>query len=118
MSALYRVSNVTRETVLAERCSRAGVMRRGIGLMGRRGLEAGTGLIIEPCNSVVSFFMRFTIDVVFVDKGGSVVYTLPRFVPWRTSRIVRGSRLVVELPEGTIDRTATHVGDSIRIEPS
>lgn len=84
--------------------------------MGRGSLEPGRGLIIEPCNAVVSFFMRFPIDVVFVTREDRVIYLLRHMVPWRTSRIVRGSRLVVELPTGTIERTETGVGDTVHIE--
>jgi uncharacterized membrane protein (UPF0127 family) len=86
--------------------------------MGRRGLAEGEALIIQPCNGVVCFFMRFTIDVLFVDGDGRVVHMVPRMKPWRTSSIVRESRFVVELPEGTIEDTGTEVGDTIAIAPA
>ena len=115
----YRVANVTRDAVLAERSDKAATpVRRGIGLIGRRGLPEGGGLIIQPCNSVVSFFMRFSIDVIFIDKDAQVVHLMHAMPPWRISKIVRGSKLVVELPAGTIARTATEMGDSIAIEPA
>jgi len=115
----YRVTNTTRGAVLAETSEKVDTfIRRGIGLIGRSGLPPGGGLIIQPCHSVVSFFMRFPIDVVFVDGDGNVAYGLRNMVPWRTSKIVRGSKFVVELPAGTIDETGTEIGDTIRIEPA
>ena len=93
-------------------------MTRGIGLMFRKGLPEGGGLIIQPCKGVVSFFMRFPIDVVFLDREGHVVYLLRNMVPWRSSKIVSSAKMVVELPVGTIDASGTQEGDEIRIEPA
>lgn len=115
----YRITNTTRDAVLAEASEKVDTpLRRGIGLIGRPGLPPGGGLIIQPCNSVVSFFMRFTIDVLFVNGEDKVAYALRNMAPWRVSRVVRGSKFVVELPAGTIDRTGTEAGDAIRIEPA
>src|ERR1700694_5570262 len=75
---------------------------RIVGLMGRPALERGRGLWLEPCNSIHMFFMRFPIDVLFLDRqrrGKKVVLGLK---PWRISPIVFGARTVVELPAGTL----------------
>ena len=113
---LYRVTNTTRGTVLAEQSGIAdSFVRRGFGLMMKKGLPESGGLIIRPCNSVVSFFMRFPIDVVFVDRESKVRHIIPDMVPWRTSSIVRGSKFVVELPAGTVEKTTTQVGDEISL---
>jgi uncharacterized membrane protein (UPF0127 family) len=117
VSGSYRVTNSTRDTVLAEHSAKAtNMVTRGVGLMGRRGLPADGGLIIQPCNSVVSFFMRFEIDVVFVSGDSRVLHMIHAMRPWRTSKIVRGSKLVVELPSGTLADTSTTLGDTITIE--
>jgi uncharacterized membrane protein (UPF0127 family) len=116
---MYRVTNETRGTVLARESALAdSFMRRGLGLMGKKSLPEGGGLVIRPCNGVVSFFMRFPIDVVFVDANGAVLHLVPNLTPWKTSKVVRGSKLVIELPAGTIGDTGTQVGDSISIERS
>lgn len=113
----YRVSNSTRDTVLADKSGKAATpVKRGVGLIGRRGLPEGGGLIIQPCNSVVSFFMRFRIDVVFLSKDLRVLHMIHAMPPWRTSKIVRGSKLVVELPAGTLADSKTDLGDMIVIE--
>lgn len=105
--------------MLAEQSNKAtNPITRGVGLIGRPSLPPGGGLIIQPCNSVVSFFMRFPIDVLFVDKEGSVSHMLRPMVPWRTSKIVRESKFVIELPAGTIDQTGTEIGDVIEITPA
>ncbi len=116
---VFRVENATRATVLAEQSRKADKpFTRGIGLMGRKGLPPQGGLIIQPCSSIVSFFMHFPIDVIFVDGTGRVLHVMHAMPPWRTSTIVRGSKFVVELPAETLKRTSTEIGDQIEIRPA
>ena len=115
----YRVVNVTRGETLADSSRRPSTfVGRGVGLIGRRSLPPGGGLIIDPSNSVVSFFMRFPIDVLFLDRENQVRHLIHRMVPWRISKIVRRSKRVVELPAGTLARTGTELGDVIEISPA
>jgi len=93
-------------------------IRRGVGLMGRRGLPKGGGLIIQPCNSIVCFFMRFPIDVLFIDANNHVCHLYRSMRPWRTSKIVRVSKFVIELPAGAIEDTGTGLGDEVRVLPA
>ncbi len=119
MDAMHRVVNATRDAVLAESSGKAtDPISRGVGLLRRSELPRGEGLIIQPCNSVHSFFMRFPIDVVFVDKEGIVCHLVRTMGPWRASKIVRRARFVVELPAGTVDETSTQVGDQIAVVPA
>lgn len=112
-----RVLNTTRGSVLAARCGEArSFLARGRGLMGRPALATGEGLLIEPCSSVHSFFMRFPIDVVFADRQHRVVGLTEAMAPNRPYAGARGARYVVELPAGTIAATGTRLGDVLRIE--
>jgi uncharacterized membrane protein (UPF0127 family) len=112
-----RVRNETRGGVLAERCAVArSFLARGRGLMGRAGLGAGEGLLIEPCSSVHSFFMRFPIDVVFADKAHRVVGLTRAMPPNRPYAGAWRARYVVELPAGTIEATGTDLGDVLMVE--
>lgn len=112
-----RVRNVTRDTLLAERCEVArSFLARGRGLLGRAGLASGEGLLIEPCWSVHSFFMRFPIDVVFADRHHRVVGLTPSMPPNRPFAGAWGARYAVELPAGAIAASGTQVGDVLRIE--
>jgi uncharacterized membrane protein (UPF0127 family) len=88
---------------------------RFVGLMGRRELPAGHALWIEPCNSIHMFFMRFAIDVLFLDREGRVKRVLLKLKPWRVSPIVFGSRTVVELPAGTLADKSL-VGRQLRLD--
>jgi hypothetical protein len=87
--------------------------KRFRGLMGVRDLPHGTGLWIEPCNSVHCFGMKITIDVVFVSREGEVLHLIPAMRPGQVSKIVKGARAVLELPEGTIAASGTQVGDRL-----
>ncbi|RRR65815.1 MAG: DUF192 domain-containing protein [Candidatus Viridilinea halotolerans] len=114
---MIRVENRTRGTCLAETCGEArSFLARGRGLMGHPGLTSGEGLLIDPCSSVHSFFMRFAIDVVFVDRHDRVVGLTAAMPPNRPFAGAWGARYVVELPAGTIVVTGTQVGDQLALE--
>ena len=110
------VDNETRNTLIAGKARRAdGFLARGRGLMLTLPLEKGSGLVLDPCNSIHMFFMRYPLDIIFLDKQGRVVFMYRGIKPWRVGRIVRGARLAIELPEGTIDESLTQIGDAIKI---
>lgn len=109
---MLRVVNRRTEKVLSDRCQEAAsLVRRTIGLLNRASLEDGGGLLLRPCSSVHNFFMRFPIDVVFLDKEGRVLKMYTPLKQWRASSIVRGAKQTLELPVGTVARTDTRVGD-------
>jgi uncharacterized protein len=87
------------------------------GLLGRSGLEPGEGLLIRRTNSVHMFFMRFAIDVVFVDRDLVVKKVVERLRPWRMAGC-RGARAAVELPAGEAARRGITVGEQLFLEPA
>jgi uncharacterized protein len=72
------------------------------GLMGQRELPAGAALILSPCNEIHTFFMRFPIDVLYLDKDSRVVKVTHNMQPWRTAKLCRRAHQVLELPAGTL----------------
>ena len=87
-------------------------LRRMRGLLGRASLPAGEGILLRPAGSVHTFFMRFPIDVVFLDRESVVVGIAPAVPPWRTAAR-RGAKAVVELAAGECDRVGLRVGDRL-----
>ena len=75
--------------------------RRMRGLLGRDGLEPGAALLIDPCRSIHTCFMRFPIDVIYLDWDWRVAKTVERLGPWRLSSCL-GARRTVELPGGAL----------------
>lgn len=111
---MTRLLNRTRGTVVAERVARASsFFERLRGLLGRPALAEGSALAIAPCNSVHTLFLRFPIDVVFLDRSGTAVRALPGLRPFRATRPHLAAAQVVELPAGTLARTGTVAGDSL-----
>jgi uncharacterized membrane protein (UPF0127 family) len=110
---LMRISNLTREVVLAHRVEVAdkGATRRK-GLLGRDGLPAGEGLWIVPCESVHTFGMKFPIDLIYLDRSRKVKKVRSSVVPWRLSACL-SAHSVVELASGTIHMTQTRPGDKL-----
>ena len=60
----------------------ASLWARMKGLIGRSGLPPGSGMVIERCNAIHTFFMRFPIDAVFFDKDWNPVKTVKNIRPW------------------------------------
>jgi hypothetical protein len=112
-----RIRNATRGTELADKAWAArGFWPRLVGLLGRSGLAQGEALLLEPCSSVHTAFMRFPIDVIYLDREAKVVKVAPRMKPFRMGGVLRGARSVIELPAGVIERTGTARGDEVQIE--
>ena len=103
--------------MLADRVERAFSMRARLrGLLGRKGLDPGAALVIEPCASIHTFFMQFTIDAAFVRRDGRVIRAISGLRPWRATRIYPAATMVIELPEGVLAATATAEGDTLAFE--
>lgn len=111
------VANRTRQTTLADRAVAArSFYQRLRGLMGKPSLPLGEGLLLFGDNSIHTFFMRFPIDVLYLDGELRVVRLQESMPPWKIGPLVRGCRCIVELPPGVIRDTRTSVGDSITLE--
>lgn len=83
--------------------------------MGRRTLSEDEGLLIEPCSSIHTMFMRFAIDAIFLDKEWRVV-KIATVRPFRAT-LGRGSHSVLEVPAGTAERNGIKVGDALSLTP-
>ncbi len=109
-----RVINLRNNAVLADKAAIAdNFLKRLIGLLCHNNLQYGEGLILKPSNSIHTCFMRFTIDVLFLDKNNQVIAMLPVLRPFRLSPIYFNALLTIELPSGIIEKTMTCVGDKI-----
>ena len=92
-------------------------LRRMRGLLGRAELPSDEGILLRPAGSVHTFFMRFSIDAVFLDRDLVVVGIEPALGPWRTAGR-RGAKSVVELASGECERRGLEVGDVLAVAAS
>jgi uncharacterized membrane protein (UPF0127 family) len=96
--------------VVCEHCQLAEtVLARTRGLLGRRYLPLGEGLLLHPANSIHTAFMHFPIDAVFLDREGVVVGIARELKPWRVAAR-RHARSVLELPAGACRQSGLSVG--------
>ena len=111
-----KIINQTKKIVLAENANLSDTpFKRIKGLLGRKSLGDGEALIIKPCNSIHTFFMRFPIDVIFVDKNHKIVKIISGLAPFRLSPIYPGSAYVIELSSGKISPKSAAVGDTLSL---
>jgi uncharacterized membrane protein (UPF0127 family) len=98
-------------TIVCERCVLADTaLARMRGLLGRRELPSGEGILLRPASSVHMAFMRFPIDAVFLDRDLRVVKVASGLRPWRAAGS-RGAKAVLEIPAGEAERRGLTVGD-------
>jgi len=111
-----KVYNVTRNLCLAETAIMAdSFFSRLRGLLGKSGLPEGWCMVLKPCRSIHTMFMRFSLDVLFVDRQNRVVSMISDMPPFRFSGSVSQSYLVIEFPSGALLNTGTLPGDIIQI---
>jgi len=91
------------------------ILKRMKGLLGKSSMQTGEALWIKPCMAIHTFLMRFPIDVVFLNKNNKVIDVISNLKPNRITRFYPKATSVLELPAGTIEATATGVGDEIEI---
>jgi uncharacterized membrane protein (UPF0127 family) len=110
-----RVINRTRGTVLADRAELANNMwTRFWGLMGRRELASGSGLVLKPGGGIHMWFMHVPLDVIHVDKHDRATHILRGIKPWRFGPLFVGDKYAIELPPGAA--SDTQIGDQVDIE--
>ena len=108
--------NHTRNTVLGDAVELADTSEtRRVGLLKHTGLEPGSGLWIVPCESVHTFFMKFPIDLVYLDKQRKVRKVRHAVPAWRLSACLT-AHSILELPAGTAEKSGTLPGDELVIE--
>ncbi|MDF2521859.1 MAG: hypothetical protein K0R84_2487 [Clostridia bacterium] len=104
--------NVSKDNLVLEKLKLAdGFFSKFKGLMGAKKLNKSEGLMLLSCNSIHTCFMRFPIDVVFLNMDYEVIALKERLQPWRFVNFVKKAYITVEMPEGTIENKQVQVGD-------
>jgi uncharacterized protein len=119
---MLRAINQTRGTVLCEQVEEATTAAaRGRGLIGRTALVPRSGMLIG-CGPLLAlmwihtFFMRFPIDLVFLDRGNQIIRIMPGVQPWRLTAPVFGAHRVLEIEAGAAARNASRPGDQVTFQ--
>jgi|SRR5581483_4288758 hypothetical protein len=117
MPRILQVFNRTQQTTVVTHGAVAqDIWSRFRGLMGKRSLPEGYGLLLSNESAIHTFGMRIPIDVVYLDHAGNVLRVTEAMPPARLGPLVRGVRDVLELPAGTLARTRTRAGDHLEIK--
>ncbi len=89
---------------------------RFIGLLGRTELNINEGVFLTPCNSVHMMFMKFPIDLLFLDRKNKIIHIVENIRPWQISRIVFKAQSVLEIATGKAKEFDCQIGDQLSIE--
>ena len=110
------INNMTKVTQVGGRIAVADTsLSRLIGLVGRRRLDAGCGLLIKPSSGVHTFGMRFAIDVVALNKDMQVVKLWRHLQPFKITSVSLKTHCVLELAAGEINKLKVEIGDLLEI---
>jgi len=113
-----QIVNITKSITIAERAQiAAGLPERLRGLLGKTHLMPNEALVLKPCSAIHTFFMKFPIDVLFLDQNMHVIRLIQDFLPNRLSPTIWGAKMVVELPAGEIAKTNTSLDDILEFKP-
>jgi uncharacterized membrane protein (UPF0127 family) len=92
-------------------------LRRLVGYMGQAAPPAGHALHLAPCRSIHTCFMRFAIDIIFLDPQHRIVHTVQSLPPWRIAWGPSTAVSVIELPAGSPVLSTLHHGDTLEFRP-
>lgn len=110
-----KIFNQSRNILLAGEAAIAGTFfKRAVGLLGKSEFKKGTALVLRPANSIHTFFMRFPIDVLFIDKEDKVIKAISCLKPWRITVASFATVMTIELPCGTLQEIPTTEGDILK----
>lgn len=110
------VINLTKKTWLATKVRKAdNFVTRLVGLLKRSHLGPEEALWLMPSKGIHTIGMKFPIDVLFLNKQNHVLQLVSGMAPYRVSSIQLRSYSVLELPNGTIRKSRTEVGDRLEI---
>ena len=93
-----------------------GVFKGAIGLMFKKSIKQDSGLLIYWCNNIHTFFMRFAIDAIFLDRNNKVVRIVSNLKPWRFSPMVFGANKVLEVQSRQTAAKKIKAGDNLYIK--
>jgi uncharacterized membrane protein (UPF0127 family) len=106
------IYNKTQQTTVAQQIHVAkDFLSRAKGLLGRKNLESGEAFVIPKCQAIHMFFMKFPIDVVFIDKNYQVIGLVRKIKPFRLSPLFLKAAFALELEAGVIEKTKIKKGD-------
>jgi len=109
-----RIANLTRATLIAADAREAhSFAQRLLGLMGRKQLADNAALVL-PDNWVHTFWMRFPLDLIYLDRVKRVVGLQAELPPNRIGKPFWSAHAVIELNCGVIRTSQTQVGDQLQ----
>ncbi len=104
------------ETIICKECENANtVITRFFGLMHRRSMPEGHGLLLDPCNQIHTFNMHFDIDVITLDKDNKILAIFDSVPPWKCKKAVKGGKKVLELNSKETEKFNIKCGDVLEI---
>ncbi len=112
-----KIFNATKRTLLADDVKVARTfLERSIGLLNRENLKNKEALVLPSCQCIHMFFMKFSIDVIFMGKDDKIIGMADHVNPFEVSPFFIKAVTAIELPAGTIETTRSEIGDVVEFQ--
>lgn len=111
----YKILEESGQVIVDNVIMATSTLSRMKGLMFANEMPSCDGFLIDPCNSIHTFFMTFNLDIAFISKNNEVVHIERNMKPWRATKIHFKSRKVLEMKAGTMSEKMK-VGIKVKIE--
>jgi len=109
-----KLINTWNDQILAQEVNKAQTFfQRFKGLMFTKSLEPTCALHIEPCQGIHTFFMKYSIDVLYLDRNDIIVAIEENLQPSKIGKMYPRTKSVIELPAGRVEKTQTKVGQTV-----
>ena len=113
----YEITNTRTGQVIAARALMASApWTRMKGLLGKKSLPADEAIILKPASSIHTLFMRFALDIIYLDREERIVKLVPNLVPYRFSS-AKGAHSTIEMASGATNGLDLQVGDQLALRP-
>lgn len=101
---IYKLKSSTGEIICHKMVVANNLLSRMKGLMFSADLPDCDGFLIRPCNSIHTFFMRYPLDILFMDQDFKIIKVLYDLSPWKMTWIYFKSYQVLEMKAGTLSK--------------
>lgn len=104
----FKLTQTNGEVICHKMAVATNIFSRMLGLMFSKDLPECDGFLLSPCNSIHTFFMRYSLDILFLDKDFKIVKVIYGLSPWRMTWVYLKSRHVLEMKAGTLKLGLRH----------
>ncbi len=110
------IQKKTNQIIVEDLRIATGLLSRAIGLLGRKSVNPGSGIMFPKCRSIHTHFMMFPIDIIFIDDQNRITELSEYLKPWKILIAKnKESRHIIEIAAGSIEKDKLTIGSQLEL---